>query len=551
MEIFPHTDRLENLHPFRLLLRFILLSVILILVFLFISYLILKRNGDDNLNIYFNSLYMHTKNASERFIEDNINSMKTIAGFEPVHKFFKDFEIKANYVESSTGEPIFFSEMPIPIKLISRDGFFVIAGVDRGPLVSYPDFDKIRTMVDQGHTAGHFIVVNHQTPAFGRGPDSTIAVIFVQVTDSEKEVLGYLVNEVNLEMLGLNMQDPGIADIGSDEGFYTIYKKLDFYFIDEYGRPITKLLYAAEYQNKLISAGVGSNYHDLPIYNPSSPTSLNGESNIFLIKQLINDHPGELVRNLKPYKNYSGLRVEGGVFWLESLNAGVVMELDASAAFSPYVYTMSIILLILILSFIVFLYLILWINKLRMRALNANPLTKLPGNTEINSRLQSLIDKRQAVTVVYADLDNFKAYNDLYGFSMGDEVIKFTADLLKSYIGGFPSKLSFCGHIGGDDFIFVIPETHAEETSSLIAEQFDAGIRKFYKAGHLENGYIEEKNREGVMQRFPLIGLSMAGVELSKISFKHYLEVSNRCGELKKLAKKQVGSCFVMERRHL
>ncbi len=550
MEKFPRTDTLENLHPFRLLLRFILLSVILIIVFLFISYLILKKNSDENLNIYFNNIYLHTKNASERFIEDNINSMKTIAGFEPVHKFFKDFERNANYVETSGGEPIFFSEMPIPIKLISRDGFFVIAGVDQGPRVSYPEFDKIRVMVADGHTDGLFIVVNHQPPAFGRGPDNTFAVIFVQVTDSEKEVLGYLVNEINLEMLGFNMQDSELSDSGSNEGFYTIYKKLDFYFIDEYGRPITKLLYAAEYQKRLTEAGISSNYHDIPIYNPSWSSSLNGESNISLVKQLIEEHPGELVRNRHLYKNYSGLRVEGGVFWLESLNAGVVMELDASAAFSPYVYTISIILLILILSFIVFLYLILWINKLRMRALNANPLTKLPGNTEINSRVQSLIDKRQAVTVVYADLDNFKAYNDLYGFSMGDEVIKFTADLLKSYIGGFPSKLSFCGHIGGDDFIYVIPETHAEETSSLIAEQFDSGIRKFYNADHLKQGYIEEKNREGVMQRFPLIGLSMAGVELSKFSFKHYLEVSNRCGELKKLAKKQVGSCYVMERRN-
>ena len=256
------------------------------------------------------------------------------------------------------------------------------------------------------------------------------------------------------------------------------------------------------------------------------------------------------LRRKSIYRNYLHQRVYGGAFWLPRLNIGVIIEFEASRMLHPLFQIGGIILLILFLSTVVFFYLVLWIDRLRLQALDANPLTLLPGNEIINRRIQQILDHHQPAAVVYGDLDHFKVYNDRYGFSMGDKVIRFTAEVLQKVLAQIPSKLTFCGHIGGDDFLFTVPESLAEWTGREIGRLFEEGIRQFYSPEDVEKGFIREKNREGVFRKYPLISFSMAGINVTGNHLTHFLQVANLCGEIKKVAKQQPGSVLVMDRRH-
>jgi diguanylate cyclase (GGDEF)-like protein len=173
----------------------------------------------------------------------------------------------------------------------------------------------------------------------------------------------------------------------------------------------------------------------------------------------------------------------------------------------------------------------------------ANPLTGLPGNIpiydEINRRILTKLDH----AVVYADLDNFKAYNDRYGFPYGDDVIKYTALTLKGTID--PIEGEFLGHVGGDDFIFIVPRTSVEAACEEILAHFDASIANFYNEEDRLRGFIVSQDREGQVREFCLMALSMAGVLLEPDKFKSYLEVGEEAARLKKIAKKSSRSCFV------
>lgn len=173
----------------------------------------------------------------------------------------------------------------------------------------------------------------------------------------------------------------------------------------------------------------------------------------------------------------------------------------------------------------------------------ANPLTGLPGNIpiydEINRRILAGLDH----VVVYADLDNFKAYNDRYGFPYGDDVIKYTALTLKGVLD--PIEGSFSGHVGGDDFVFIVPKALAEPVCKEVLSRFDSSIANFYNEEDRGRGFIVSQDREGQVREFPLIALSMAGILLEPGKFKSYLEVGEEAARLKKIAKKSSQSCFV------
>ncbi|HED13446.1 MAG TPA: response regulator [Gammaproteobacteria bacterium] len=189
------------------------------------------------------------------------------------------------------------------------------------------------------------------------------------------------------------------------------------------------------------------------------------------------------------------------------------------------------------------------LEELYKVALDSNPISGLPGNNSIRNRIDALILENSETVVVYADLDNFKAFNDQYGFAHGDEVLLFTSAVFRDVMKNLPAEHSFLGHIGGDDFVLLVPLQQINQTIDNIIAHFDEGIRKFYSNDDLVAGYITSINRHGEKQKFPIMSISMAGVNLAQKKYQHYLSVVDACTEIKKLSKEQPGSSFVVDQR--
>ncbi len=189
------------------------------------------------------------------------------------------------------------------------------------------------------------------------------------------------------------------------------------------------------------------------------------------------------------------------------------------------------------------------VARLEEVAHDANPLTHLPGNNTIACTIQRAIDQREDMTVIYADLDNFKAFNDHYGFSNGDDLLLFTAETLQTAIRLICPEAAFLGHEGGDDFVMMVDAAHAEQLGADIVRRFDGGASAFYTEAEAEQGYIEAFDRQGQPTRYPLVTLSMAGVRLLTYEFHRFLEVASICAEVKHAAKSRPGSLLFMDRR--
>lgn len=190
------------------------------------------------------------------------------------------------------------------------------------------------------------------------------------------------------------------------------------------------------------------------------------------------------------------------------------------------------------------------LKELYKRALDSNPITGLPGNNSIREALEQALTAKENKFVIYADLDNFKAYNDKYGFARGDEIIHFTADLLKESLalGGHP-KETFLGHVGGDDFVLLIPQGGTDEVVNFIIKNFDQRIVNFYSAEDAAAKSITATDRMGEQCTFPLMGISLGAVNLPWSNYSHYLEVNDACSQVKKKAKEISGSSFFLDRR--
>ncbi|MGE4506410.1 MAG: diguanylate cyclase response regulator [Desulfovibrionaceae bacterium] len=187
-----------------------------------------------------------------------------------------------------------------------------------------------------------------------------------------------------------------------------------------------------------------------------------------------------------------------------------------------------------------------------MRALDANPLSKLPGNTSIIQRIQDLIDRGEDFGLAYCDLDYFKSYNDKYGFSRGDEVLMMAARVIVNTVKRFHAKSRFqpfVGHVGGDDFVFILPAEQVEEACREVVRAFDAIVPSFYDAGDRKKSCIESVDRKGQAQTFPIMAVSIAVVFNRGGRLHHYGEASSIAMELKKKAKENPRSCYVLDQR--
>ena len=187
------------------------------------------------------------------------------------------------------------------------------------------------------------------------------------------------------------------------------------------------------------------------------------------------------------------------------------------------------------------------------RLININrrisPLTGLPGNVQIHAELKKKIANKEDFSVLYLDLDNFKAYNDVYGFLKGDEIIKFTADTIMKCVHSYIPTNAFIGHIGGDDFVAIVPTLNCDEICENIIANFDAQVTKFFTEDDVEKGYIEVANRKGVIEQFPLTSISIGVVEADKGRFANILEIGEVGAQVKHMAKSVIGSSFAIDRR--
>ena len=188
------------------------------------------------------------------------------------------------------------------------------------------------------------------------------------------------------------------------------------------------------------------------------------------------------------------------------------------------------------------------LRRLYSLALDANPITELPGNNTIREHISLLIEKGEKCCVMVADLDNFKAYNDKYGFANGDKVISATVTTMKEVAAamGLLNDI-FLGHIGGDDFVIVLKSEKAEKYVQSLLLKFDEVIRGYYNEADLVRGHIIAKSRNGEVREFPLVSLSVAGVDLAKKTYGNYFEVSDTCAVLKCRTKKIAGSAYMIE----
>ena len=189
------------------------------------------------------------------------------------------------------------------------------------------------------------------------------------------------------------------------------------------------------------------------------------------------------------------------------------------------------------------------LKRLNKLAFDANPNTGLPGNNSIFNEIQRVVAEKEAVCVIYADLDFFKVYNDNYGFAQGDNVINFTATVIKVALQINGCGDFFLGHIGGDDFVFIVPVEKCSAVGKEIIQRIDQGILEFYRDEDVKRGHVVAINREGEEKQHPLISLSMGGVDLSQRKVTTAFEVVDICTEMKIAAKKQQGSNILICQR--
>jgi diguanylate cyclase (GGDEF)-like protein len=181
---------------------------------------------------------------------------------------------------------------------------------------------------------------------------------------------------------------------------------------------------------------------------------------------------------------------------------------------------------------------------------NLSPLTGLPGNIRIQEEIERQVRESRAFAVLYCDLDNFKTYNDQKGFVRGDRLIQSTARIIQDAVVEFGAVDSFVGHVGGDDFVAVLPPDVAEDAAKRICERFDEQLSEFYEPEDLKRGFVRMEDRKGVMQDIPLVAVSIGVASTSRRAFAHYGEAVAVATEMKQFAKRDGGSSFAVDRRH-
>ncbi len=181
--------------------------------------------------------------------------------------------------------------------------------------------------------------------------------------------------------------------------------------------------------------------------------------------------------------------------------------------------------------------------------LEANPLTRLPGNVSILNELSRRLESKSLFAVCYLDLDKFKAYNDKYGFEHGDEVIRETARILIRAVQEYGNADDFIGHIGGDDFVAITTPDIVDNLCKKIIAYFGETSPNFYNETDKKRGHIVAKDRGGKEQRIPLLSISIGAVTNESRNIEHVAQIGEIGAELKSYAKSLEGSNYVKDQR--
>jgi len=183
------------------------------------------------------------------------------------------------------------------------------------------------------------------------------------------------------------------------------------------------------------------------------------------------------------------------------------------------------------------------------RDLDANPLTRLPGNVSILSEIERRIDEKGPFAVCYLDLDRFKVFNDKHGFEQGDRVIRETGRILIRTIQELGVRDDFIGHVGGDDFVIITSPKAVDAICERIIEEFDRIIPNFYSETDRKRGYVISKDRRGEISKMSFMSISISVVTSEARPISHVAEVGQIGAELKEYAKSLDGSNYVKDRR--
>ncbi len=187
------------------------------------------------------------------------------------------------------------------------------------------------------------------------------------------------------------------------------------------------------------------------------------------------------------------------------------------------------------------------LKELEKMNLDANPLTRLPGNVAIENTLQKILQEKRPFALCHVDLDNFKAFADKYGYAWASEVIKEVANILSQVVYFNNDSTGFLGHIGGDDFVVITTPDKLDEICSQIIKNFDEKIPAFYNESDRKQKFFVSKDRKGKEQKFPLMSITIAVITNENKKFESPLQIAEMAAELKEYAKTLPGSNYVRD----
>ena len=180
---------------------------------------------------------------------------------------------------------------------------------------------------------------------------------------------------------------------------------------------------------------------------------------------------------------------------------------------------------------------------------DTSPLTRLPGGIAIENIMNKRIAAKASIAFCLMDIDNFKAYNDHYGYAKGNDVIQATAGIISEAAAKYGTGDDFIGHIGGDDYVLITTPDLYPQICEAVIDTFDKTIPGFYDEEDRQRGHIVGENRQGQEVKFPLATLSIAVVTNVKRNFKNHLQYGEVAAEMKEHAKTISGSTFMVDKR--
>jgi GGDEF domain-containing protein len=189
------------------------------------------------------------------------------------------------------------------------------------------------------------------------------------------------------------------------------------------------------------------------------------------------------------------------------------------------------------------------LKQLEEMYLDTSPLTRLPGGIAIENIMNKRIAAQASIAFCLMDIDNFKAYNDHYGYAKGNDVIQATAGIISEAAAKYGTEDDFIGHIGGDDYVLITTPDLYPQICQEVIDTFDKTIPGFYDEEDRQRGHIVGQNRQGQEVKFPLATLSIAVVTNVKRKFKNHLQYTEVAAEMKEHAKTISGSTFMVDKR--